>query len=114
MPLPDGETLLAKTAARALALSGVTELFTVTNRDYYFHTRDAYAGLRDVPAERAVFLLEPFGRNTAPARASTAFNPMARSNVLLPAFGTPTIPTSAIRRSSRAILRSTPGSPRSA
>jgi mannose-1-phosphate guanylyltransferase/mannose-6-phosphate isomerase len=72
MPLPDGETLLAKTAARALALSGVTELFTVTNRDYYFHTRDAYAGLRDAPAERAVFLLEPFGRNTAPAVALAA------------------------------------------
>ena len=72
MPLPDGETLLAKTAARALALSGVTELFTVTNRDYYFHTRDTYAGLRDAPAERAVFLLEPFGRNTAPAVALAA------------------------------------------
>ncbi len=44
MPLPDGETLLAKTAARALALPGVAELVTVTNRDYYFHTKDAYAG----------------------------------------------------------------------
>ena len=47
MPLPDGETLLAKTAARALALPGVAELVTVTNREYYFHTKDAYAGLRD-------------------------------------------------------------------
>ena len=47
MPLPDGETLLTKTAARALALPGVAELVTVTNRDYYFHTKDAYAGLRD-------------------------------------------------------------------
>ena len=46
MPLPDGETLLAKTAARALALPGVAELVTVTNRDYYFHTKDVYAGLR--------------------------------------------------------------------
>jgi mannose-1-phosphate guanylyltransferase / mannose-6-phosphate isomerase len=72
MPLPDGETLLAKTAARALALPGVTELFTVTNREYYFHTRDAYSGLRDAAPERATFLLEPFGRNTAPAVALAA------------------------------------------
>ena len=69
MPLPDGETLLAKTAARALALPGVAELVTVTNREYYFHTKDAYAGLRDRLPERTSFLLEPFGRNTAPAVA---------------------------------------------
>jgi len=72
MPLPDGETLLAKTAARALALPGVDELFTVTNREYYFHTRDAYSSLRDTPPDRATFLLEPFGRNTAPAVALAA------------------------------------------
>ena len=35
MPLPDGETLLGKTAARAWALDGVDALLTVTNRDYY-------------------------------------------------------------------------------
>ena len=72
MPLPDGETLLAKTAARALALPGVAELVTVTNREYYFHTKDAYAGLRGGLPERASFLLEPFGRNTAPAVALAA------------------------------------------
>lgn len=72
MPLPDGETLLAKTAARALALPSVAELVTVTNREYYFHTRDAYAGLRGGPPKRASFLLEPFGRNTAPAVALAA------------------------------------------
>ena len=72
MPLPDGETLLAKTAARALGLPGVAELFTVTNREYYFHTKDAYAGLRGRQPARASFLLEPFGRNTAPAVALAA------------------------------------------
>jgi len=72
MPLPDGETLLAKTATRALALSGVAELVTVTNRDYYFHTKDAYAGLRGPLPGRASFLLEPFGRNTGPAVALAA------------------------------------------
>ena len=44
MPLPDGETLLAKTVTRAIALPNVAELITVTNRDYYFHTKDVYAG----------------------------------------------------------------------
>jgi mannose-1-phosphate guanylyltransferase/mannose-6-phosphate isomerase len=67
MPLPDGDTLLAKTAARALALAGAAELVTVTNRDYYFHTKDVYAGLDAGPPPATAFLLEPFGRNTAAA-----------------------------------------------
>jgi mannose-1-phosphate guanylyltransferase/mannose-6-phosphate isomerase len=76
MPLPDGETLLAKTAARAMALPGVAELVTVTNRDLYFHTRDVYTGLRlHCPQS---FLLEPFGRNTAPAVALAALHVQAR------------------------------------
>jgi mannose-1-phosphate guanylyltransferase len=72
IPLPDGDTLLAKTAARALALPGVAELVTVTNRDYYFHTKDVYASLTDGQPEKAAFLLEPFGRNTAAAVAIAA------------------------------------------
>ena len=76
MPLPDGETLLGKTAARALALPGIAELVTVTNRDLYFHTRDVYAGL-DAACDLS-FLLEPFGRNTAPAVALAALHVQAR------------------------------------
>ena len=69
MPLPDGETLLGKTARRALDLPGVLRLITVTNRDYYFHTKDVYASVDIEPAGGSTFLLEPFGRNTAPAIA---------------------------------------------
>jgi mannose-1-phosphate guanylyltransferase/mannose-6-phosphate isomerase len=72
MILPDGETLLGKTAIRALALPGVDTLLTVTNRDHYFSTRDLYAGLDDRRVDTASFLLEPFGRNTAPAVALAA------------------------------------------
>jgi mannose-1-phosphate guanylyltransferase/mannose-6-phosphate isomerase len=72
MPLPDGETLLAKTARRALALPGVRRLVTVTNRDYFFHTRDVYASLPEPAVVAADYLLEPFGRNTAPAIALAA------------------------------------------
>src|SRR5512140_2886458 len=77
MPLPDGETLLGKTASRALALEGASSLLTVTNRDYYFHTKDVYSGLSSGPAD-ALFLLEPFGRNTAPAVALAALCVEAR------------------------------------
>jgi mannose-1-phosphate guanylyltransferase len=77
MPLPDGETLLAKTAARALAVPGARDLVTVTNRDYYFHTKDVYAGLGSVQPASTAFLLEPFGRNTAAAVALAAFHVQA-------------------------------------
>jgi mannose-1-phosphate guanylyltransferase/mannose-6-phosphate isomerase len=78
MPLPDGETLLAKTALRASSLAGVTGLVTVTNRDYYFQTKDVYAGLGTNEPRGAAYLLEPFGRNTAPAVALAAMLVQAR------------------------------------
>ena len=78
MPLPDGETLLAKTAHRATSLAGVTGLVTVTNRDYYFRTKDVYAGLGSSEPRDAAYLLEPFGRNTAPAVALAAMFVQAR------------------------------------
>ncbi len=69
MTLPDGETLLAKTVSRAALLPDVAGLITITNRDYYFHTKDVYAGANVALPEHIVYLLEPFGRNTAPAVA---------------------------------------------
>ena len=68
MPLPDGETLLGKTAVRAAALPDVAGLVTITNRDCYFHTKDVYSEV-GLAVERVTYLLEPFGRNTAPAVA---------------------------------------------
>lgn len=68
--LPDGETLLQKTLRRAISLSGVKRVLTVTNRDYYFLTRDEYES-----ADTSIthdYLLEPVGRNTAPAIAAAA------------------------------------------
>ncbi len=74
MQLADGESLLQKTFARAAGLDGVDTVLTITNRDYYFKTRDDFAAVKGVRAdvERA-FLLEPVGRNTAPAVALGAF-----------------------------------------
>jgi mannose-1-phosphate guanylyltransferase len=66
MKLADGETLLGKTYSRALACGSVTEVLTITNRDYYFQSKDVWqAETRSKVPLR--FLLEPVGRNTAPA-----------------------------------------------
>jgi len=78
MLLPDGETLLGKTAQRAGRLPGSRGLVTVTNRDYYFHTKDVYASLGATEPREATYLLEPFGRNTAPAVAVAAHLVQAR------------------------------------
>lgn len=74
MKLVDGETLIEKTYRRAVKLPGVVlsegkpKILTVTNRDYYFMTRDE---LQKAGATGS-FLLEPCGRNTAPAIAMAA------------------------------------------
>ncbi|MCK9187965.1 mannose-1-phosphate guanylyltransferase/mannose-6-phosphate isomerase [Acidithiobacillus sp.] len=72
LQLPDGETLLQKTLQRALALPEVTRFITVTNREYYFQTRDVYAQVAEVGEREAFYILEPVGRNTAPAIAAAA------------------------------------------
>ncbi|MDR3323718.1 MAG: NTP transferase domain-containing protein, partial [Zoogloeaceae bacterium] len=74
MKLPDGESLLLKSYRRAMAVAGALggdTLLTVTNRDYYFMSRDvlAEAGIDEAKNR---FLLEPFARNTAPAIALAA------------------------------------------
>lgn len=68
MRMPDGETLLGKTLARALAVSDAgAPVLTVTGRDYQFITRDEYAKTAPGDTARFQYLLEPMGRNTAPA-----------------------------------------------
>ncbi len=71
MELVDGETLAEKTLLRAKAVAGNSPVITVTSRDYYFYTRDLYAGISNKSGEEH-FLLEPMGRNTAPAIALAA------------------------------------------
>lgn len=68
MHLPDGQSLLQKTMLRAGSLPDVVEVLTVTNREYYFKTKDDYQALgRRLPQVPCRYLLEPLGRNTAPA-----------------------------------------------
>lgn len=75
MKLADGRSLLEKTYHRAWGVQqaleddmSVAEMLTVTNRDYYFMSRDEM----DAAGVNGDFILEPFGRNTAPAVALAA------------------------------------------
>lgn len=67
MRMGDGESLLKKTLDRALRCAGNGTVLTVTGRDYYFLTRDEYAQHSGADLDQLPFLLEPAGRNTAPA-----------------------------------------------
>lgn len=69
--LNDGESLLQKAYLRGASLPDVAEIMTVANRDLFFKTEDEYrevGHLLDAPVKSS-FILEPFGRNTAPAIA---------------------------------------------
>ena len=73
--LADGQSLLQKAWLRGAVLADVAETMTVTNRDLFFKTEDEYREVSSIPANQQLtnrFILEPFGRNTAPAIAAAA------------------------------------------
>lgn len=77
MKLADGESLLQKTFRRAAAVvdelgMGSGGIVTVTNRDYYFMTKDTLGEAKLGKHHQGMYLLEPMGRNTAPAIALAA------------------------------------------
>ena len=75
--LSDGQSLLQKAFLRALHLQGVVEIITVTNRDHLFITLDHYETLNDRNIN-VEFILEPFGKNTAPAILAAAIKIIER------------------------------------
>lgn len=73
MKLPDGQTLLGKTTERAASVAAEGQILLVTNRDYYFDSRDEVSrSLGNQAAAQVRYLLEPVGRNTAAAVACAA------------------------------------------
>jgi mannose-1-phosphate guanylyltransferase len=70
MRLSDGATLAGKTLERAIKVTGAKSTLTVTGQMHEQLTRAAYSEV-DFEGEHQ-FLLEPFGRNTAPAIATAA------------------------------------------
>lgn len=69
IPVSGGESLLQHAYRRALAIPGVADVVTVTNRDLLFVSDDAYRGT-GVTAPRLTYVLEPQGRDTAAAVAA--------------------------------------------
>ncbi|WP_133139462.1 mannose-1-phosphate guanylyltransferase/mannose-6-phosphate isomerase [Legionella genomosp. 1] len=69
--LSDGQSLLQKAFIRGALIPGVKEIMTVTNRELFFKIQDVY---REVNSESLYtsFILEPFGKNTTAAIASSA------------------------------------------
>jgi len=72
--LADGQSLLQKAWLRGVALPNVAETLTVTNRELLFKTEDEYREMAGAQHKGVAnsFVLEPFGRNTAPAIAAAA------------------------------------------
>ena len=71
--LPDGSTLMGRTYERAARLPDVERIVTVTNRELLFLASDVYAAAK-APKLKNAFLLEPVGRDTAPAVALAAIH----------------------------------------
>ncbi len=69
--LPDGLSLLQKTFLRGAKLAQVDEILTVTNREFFFKTKDEFAEVNQNGIDVS-YILEPFGRNTAAAIAAAA------------------------------------------
>ena len=69
--LADGRSLLQKAFLRGATLPGAREVVTVTNRELFFGTRDEFREVNDAGLPTS-YLLEPFGRGTAPAVACAA------------------------------------------
>lgn len=74
LKLPDGQTLIEKCLERACAIESVKQTITITNQEYYFHSRDVYDACKSARGRTHDFLLEPEGRNTAPAIALAALH----------------------------------------
>jgi len=72
MEMPDGESLLLKTYVRAMAACNGQTPLTVTNREYFFASRDTLTKARC--SEAGTFLLEASGRNTAGALCMAALH----------------------------------------
>lgn len=71
--LADGESLLQKTFLRSILLADVEEVLTVTNREFFFKTEEEFRQVNNDNLAMS-FILEPFGRNTAPAIAAAALH----------------------------------------
>jgi len=79
MKLGAEHSLLQRTLLRASACATGSDVCIVTNREYYFKTKDEAEAV--LPSgKQASYLLEPVGKNTAPAIALAALWAKARTS----------------------------------
>ena len=74
--LADGESLLQKAYHRALNLPDITNILTITNRELLFKVEDEFSAYNNHHVHQT-FILEPSGRNTAPAIIMAALHVQA-------------------------------------
>ena len=74
MKIGGGLSLLQRTALRA-ARVGAPACLVLTNTEYAFKTAEEFAALDNVAQIDCQMLLEPVGRNTAPAIAAACGGP---------------------------------------
>ena len=67
MRLGGSHSLLQRTLSRALPLAQGGHAAIVTNQEYFFKTREEVAAMPSAKGVQVTQLLEPLGRNTAPA-----------------------------------------------
>lgn len=73
--LADDQSLLQKAWLRGAVLRDTVEILTVTNRELFFKSAEEFHEVAGIPDNNKLatrFILEPFGRNTAPAIAAAA------------------------------------------
>lgn len=80
LPLVSDNTMLQETLLRLNGLEGVGNPVVVCNHDHRFMVAEQ---LREKGINNSSILLEPFGRNTAPAVAMAAFNADVADDILL-------------------------------
>lgn len=71
LPLFGNNTMLQETVLRVASISGIGRLICVCNDEHRFLVAEQ---LRQIGAENPTIILEPFGRNTAPAVAIAALS----------------------------------------
>lgn len=76
LPLVDEKSLLQQTVLRVSDLPGVNQIIVICNQDYRFIVAEQ---LKDIGIKNARIILEPEGKNTAPAAAIAALH-VAESN----------------------------------
>lgn len=74
LPLVSGQTMLQETLARLNGVNGIADPLVVCNEDHRFIVAEQ---LRQLGVASSTILLEPVGRNTAPAIAVAALTAMA-------------------------------------